>query len=166
MFIAGQYYLGHLKTDAPFIDYGVFFTPAPREEAGEGTMPGTPAYDNGPWMYVVNADSSDQVKQECWKFLRWLTSDEVSVEIAKEGACIFRDSAIEIAKTELDEVLRTFLEAQKYVHPRTPKYWRFLVTRFPPQIQSLLLGQKSILDAVTTAEDQINEDIRTGKGKL
>jgi len=52
------------------------------------------------------------------------------------------------------------------VHPRTPKYWRFLVTRFPPEIQNFLLGKKSIFDAVLTAQQQINEDIETGRGRL
>ncbi|GAG27403.1 unnamed protein product, partial [marine sediment metagenome] len=74
--------------------------------------------------------------------------------------------AIEVAKPKVNVVLRTYLEAQKYVHPRTPKYWRFLVTRFPPEIQNFLLGKKSIFDAVLTAQQQINEDIETGRGRL
>jgi len=166
MFIAGQYYLGHLKQDAPFINYGVFFTPPPKVEAGEGIKAGELAYDNQPWMYVVSADSSPSAKEESWKFLQWLTGDENAVQLAKAGASLYRVSAIEVAKPKVNVVLRTYLEAQKYVHPRTPKYWRFLVTRFPPEIQNFLLGKKSIFDAVLTAQQQINEDIKTGRGRL
>lgn len=163
MFIGGAYYTGHLDRDAPFINYGNFYIPPPAQEAGEGVDTNLePKFDNQPWMYVLNKASKAEVKEEAWKVMKRLTEDDLAVELAKAGVCLFRQSAIEIAIPQVNEVLRTFLEAQKYVHPRTPKYWRYLVTRFPRQIQQMLLGKKTIFEVVMGAQGEINRDIKAG----
>ena len=159
MTVDGNFAAGQLRQFSQ-VDFGVFPIP-PVTEGGKSY------HDDGPWMYGVNSAAKTPVQDESWKFLKWLTNDENGVEFAKSYVSIYRKSALDAAITQVDDVIRTFIEASRdSFHPRTPKYWRIWVTRVRDTMMQVFLGEMSVEEQAALAEKQINEDIASGGGSL
>ncbi|MHB1134988.1 MAG: hypothetical protein ACYC4L_21670, partial [Chloroflexota bacterium] len=86
---------------------------------------------------------------------------------AKNAFSIYRQSAIAAAKPQVDPVIATFMDAgAKFMHPRTPKYWRLWVTRVQGPLTKVYLGEMKAEEMSTLVAKQINDDIKSGAGSL
>ena len=142
------------------VNFGAFMNP-PKVKGGPSL------HDDGPWMFVVNKAAKPEVQDEAWRFLKWLTNDENGALYAKSAFSIYRQSAIAAAKPQVDPVIGTFMDAgAKYMHPRTPKFWRLWVTRVQGPLTKVYLGEMKAEEMSTLVAKQINDDIKSGAGSL
>ncbi len=152
MQLDGSWLFGY-RSGAPF-DWGIAAVPAP---AG-----GTTASNVGGEHMFIFQDSPNQ--EAAWEFVKYMTSTDVQIKWdMKTGFLPVRDS-VAASSTYLDWVNETeprmlpFVEGMPFAHtrPATPKY-NEVSEAFSREIQQALLGELSPAEALTNAENAVNE---------
>lgn len=154
MAIEGSWAIPYLAQTYPDLDYAT--AEVPRINNRRGTM----AY---PVAYVMNRHSPH--KQEAWRLISYLTGKVGMTKWTGSGAALpTRKSVVEVLEYDRDLRRSALLAGASYATIwQIGTYPAAVMNNFNNQFISVLLGEQPLKPAMTKAQNDANEQIRSAK---